>query len=190
MIEYVDMLPTFIEAVGGAKVAALDGKSFVPVLSGDVDQHKDYVFGLHTTRGINGGADYFGIRSVRGKQFKYIVNFTPEMTFKNACTGSKIFKSWREAAKSDEEAADKVRRYEHRPAEELYDMQADRFEWKNLADDPEHASIKAELKKELEAWMKDQGDLGQETELDAKAHQTRGQKKKPKKKKTKDASSN
>lgn len=174
LIEYIDVLPTFIEAAGGQIPEALEGKSLMPVLTGKMDEHKDYVFGIHTTRGINNGSDYFGIRSVRGKRYKYILNLTPEVTYTNASTNSKVFLSWKAKAESDQDAAEKVRRYQHRPAEELYDIQADPFEWNNLAEDPKYAKVKAELKQQLSAWMKSQGDEGQQTELEARQHQNRG----------------
>ncbi len=174
LVEYVDVLPTFIEAAGGKPPAVLDGKSLLPVLTGKTAEHKDYVFGIHTTRGIINGSDYFGIRSVRGRRYKYILNLTPEITFTNACTNSKAFLSWKAKAATDKDAAEKVRRYQHRPAEELYDMDRDPFEWHNLAGDAEHAKIQAELKRKLADWMADQGDLGQPTELEAREHQKRG----------------
>jgi N-sulfoglucosamine sulfohydrolase len=174
LIEYVDVLPTFIEAAGGNLPEMLDGKSLLPVLTGKADEHKDHVFGIQTTRGIINGSDHFGIRSVRGRRYKYIQNLTPEVTFKNACTNSDVFLSWKEKAKSDEDAAEKVRRYQHRPAEELYDMEQDPFEWNNLAEDPEYAKIKSDLEEQLAAWMTAQGDKGQPTELEAREHQNRG----------------
>ena len=178
MIEYVDVLPTFVETAGGTPAPVLDGKSFLPVLTGKTDRHKTHVYGLMTTRGIINGSDYFGIRSVRSARFKYIVNLTPEMRFRNACVKSSIFRSWQAKAQAgDADAADKVRRYEHRPAEELYALTTDRFEWHNLADDPAYAEVKAELKAKLQSWMKAQGDRGQQTELEARQHQNRNRKK-------------
>ncbi len=178
MIEYVDVLPTFVEAAGSNPPPALEGRSLLPVLTGKATEHKQHVFGIHTTRGINNGSDYFGIRSVRGRRFKYVLNLTPEVTFRNACTNAKVFQSWKAVVQNDQDAADKVRRYQHRPAEELFDMNQDPYEWSNLADDPKHAQIKADLKRQLAAWMSDQGDLGQQTELEARKHQRRGRNKK------------
>lgn len=167
MIEYIDFLPTFIEAAGGSPEPNLDGKSLLPVLAGK-QQHKEYVFGEMTTRGIIQGSDHFGIRSVRSKQFKYIWNFTPEITFQNACTHSPEFLSWIEKAdQGDESAATLVARYQHRPAIELYDIQADPLEMNNLADDPQYAQTKSTLRAQLDAWMKHCGDQGQTTEMQA-----------------------
>lgn len=178
MVEYVDVLPTFLNAAGLDRPEVLDGRSFLPVLTGLETRHKDFVFGLMTTRGINNGSDHFGIRSVRSDKYKYIVNLTPEMTFKNACVKLPSFVSWKTKADAgDAAAAEIVRRYQHRPAEELYDVTTDTLEWKNLADDPKLAEAKAELKNQLAMWMKTQGDKGAQTEMEALEYQGRNRKK-------------
>lgn len=178
LIEYVDVLPTYIEAAGGTPPSALDGKSLLPVLLGKAKEHKEYVFGEMTTRGIINGSEHFGIRSIRSRRFKYVCNFTPETKFQNACTNSSIFKSWRDKAASSSDAAEKIRRYEHRPAEELYDITEDQYEWNNLADDPKFAKVKAELRRRLLQWMKAMGDKGQQTEMEAFEHQAKNRNRK------------
>lgn len=115
MIEYVDILPTFIEVAGGEPAPVLDGESLLPVFEGK-QEHKKYVYGEMTTRGINRGSKYFGIRSVRSERFKYIWNFTPEAEFKNVCTVSKEFRSWEARADAGDERAKKlVQAYTFRP---------------------------------------------------------------------------
>lgn len=174
LIEYVDVLPTFLDAAGVVGPDVLDGDSFLPVLTGQRDHHKEHVFGLMTTRGINNGSSTFGIRSVRGERYKYIWNLSPEVTFTNACTSTKTFQSWlAQADAGDPSAADKVYRYQHRPAEELYDTNVDPLEWCNLANDPAMAEVKSRLRNELLQWMAAQGDRGQQTELEALEHQNR-----------------
>jgi len=182
MIEYVDVVPTFVSAAGGKPARVLDGKSYLPVLLGKAKEHKKHVYGLHTTRGIINGNDFFGIRSIRGERYKLIMNLTPEVRFQNACTKNEVFRSWEEKAKTDADAADKVRRYRHRPGVELFDLNSDPLEWKNLADDPKLADIKSDLQARLMAWMKSQGDEGQQTELEAFQHQGRNRNKNNKKK--------
>ncbi len=177
MVEYVDVTPTFVDAAGGAPAEIFDGKSFLNLLLNKAKEHKKYVFGLQTTRGINNGSDYFGIRSVRSRDFKYILNLTPEMTFKNACSNQQYFQSWIEKGKTDPVAAEKARRYQHRPAEELYKVSDDLYEWTNLIDDPQYAAVKKELKTQLQNWMKSQGDKGQQTELEALRRQARNRNK-------------
>ena len=79
-----------------------------------------------------------------------------------------------------------TRKYQHRPAEELYDVQADPHCLENLIDHPALASVKRELSGKLDAWMKSQGDRGAATEEIAHTRKANFQKRtQPKKKKGK-----
>ena len=196
MVEYVDVVPTLIEAAGGdpsktdtGRAGAanggrgFDGKSFLNVLRGKTDSHKKYVYGVHTTNGIIAGKPY-PIRSVRDTRYRYIRNLMHKQTFQNVITEQDragYWKAWTESAKTDPHAAALVKRYRNRPAEELYDLVADPFELKNLAADPKYRDKIAEMKSRLQSWMKQQGDRGIETEL---AKKRRKRKKKRRKKKT------
>jgi hypothetical protein len=51
-----------------------------------------------------------------------------------------------------------------RPAEELYYVQADPFEIRNLAGDPQFRSTLETLRTRLDRWMAETHDLGPETE--------------------------
>ena len=179
MIEYVDVVPTLVEFAGGDEILGLDGKSFASVLSGFKDTHKEYVYGIQTSRGINSGPETFGIRSVRGERYKYILNLSPEVKFTNNITEVKdsatafYWTTWLAKAEEDEFAAQQVQHFQFRPAEELYDLKEDPFEMNNLAEDSDYESIKLTLSDKLHQWMADQGDLGQETEALAHEHQTK-----------------
>ena len=113
------------------------------------------------------------------KNYSNLQNKNPEIEFKNACTHTEEFKSWIKKAKSgDEDAADKVRRYQWRPKIEVYDLKNDPYEWKNLAGRPGIKSIQSRLGTVLRDWMDSQGDKGQETELAALDRQARAKKRK------------
>lgn len=171
LVEYVDIAPTFIEAAGGKPAAILQGKSLLQVLTGKKTSHKEYVYGIQTTRGINNGSDFYPIRSIRSDKYKLILNLAPEMEFKCAVSGNNAFRSWLELAeKGDKRAVELTRRYRYRPPVELYDVQADPLEMNNLAGDQRYASIMDDLKKRLEKWMKSQGDEGMKTEMEALDH--------------------
>jgi uncharacterized sulfatase len=184
MIEYVDFLPTYIEAAGGTPPEDLQGKSLLPVFAGK-QNHKTHVYGIMTTRGIINGSDHYGIRSIRSEKFKLIWNLTPDVEFRNVCMKSPEFVSWIKRAESgDQKAKALITRYKVRPPVELYDLINDPLELNNLADHPDHAEVRKSLRKRLEEWMKECGDLGQKTELRALEHMPgRGNKKKKQKEK-------
>jgi N-sulfoglucosamine sulfohydrolase len=168
LIEYIDILPTFFESAGLPIPSDLDGRSFRSVLAGQTKTHKEVVFGLQTSNGVIAAPPYYGIRTARDERFRYIRNLTPEVAFTNGVMRSDFWAEWEaEAAAGDPDASVAVRRYQHRPAEELYDCRNDPWNRHNLIDDPAFAAIKTRLSAALDAWMTDQGDLGQATELAA-----------------------
>lgn len=184
LVEYVDVVPTFLEAASLNRPEILDGRSFLPVLTGVAAAHKTHVFGLQTTRGIINGCDHYGIRSVRDPRYRYIRNLTPEATFTNAATKDPLFKTWKSlAAQGDATAQRLVHDYQHRPAEELYDCEADPWNRANLIGDERLASVRAQLRAALDAWMSQQGDAGQATEMKALERMPGGDKSGPKAKK-------
>jgi len=181
MIEYVDVVPTFIEAAGLKVPKTVEGRSFLPVMTGKKSDHKKYTYAVQTTRGIIQGSDNYGMRTIRSEQFRYIMNLNPEATFQNIVTksagsGGKFYQSWIARAAIDSTAKLLVNRFQHRPAEELYDVVKDPLEMNNIADDPAFSRIKKELRNNLLKWMKQQGDKGQQTEMEALEHQVIGQK--------------
>jgi len=181
LAQYVDVTPTLIEAAGGNPKAiqtgradahgytGFDGRSFLSVLLGKTNHHRDYVYGAHTTRGIINGSACYPIRSVRDKQYKYILNPNHRTTYYNvvATQPTGLLATWKKLGEKDPAIAARARFYQHRPMEELYDLQNDPYELKNLADDSKFASIKKELKKKLKDWVAQQGDEGNATELQA-----------------------
>lgn len=175
MVEYVDVVPTFVEAAGGRIPDGLDGKSFVEVLEGEKDQHKSYVYGIMTTRGIINGSEAYAIRSVRGWKYKLIKNLNHDSKFTNALTRNDIFKSMEAKADSGNANARKlVDAYYYRPEIELYNIEEDPLERNNLAGNPEYAKIITRLSAKLDEWMTEQGDQGIATEMRAGERQGRG----------------
>lgn len=163
MVSWIDLLPTLVDVAGGRPPDGIDGRSFAAVLRGDQAQHRDRIF---TTHSADGRFNIYPIRSVRTADWKYIRNLHPEYYFSThvdlgqARDGPGYFGSWQDKAKTDAAAANVVRRYHERPAEELYDLRSDPLELRNLANDPGQAERLATLRAELTAWMKANGDEG------------------------------
>jgi len=182
MVEYVDVVPTFLAAAQVPEPYGLDGKSFLRVLTGEKQTHKDFSYGIHTTRGIINGSESFGIRSIRSGSYRYVLNLSPETKFTNALNRSGWWKEWVALAESGDKHAQKcVHDYQHRPAEELFDVRRDPHNQVNLAGKSDVAEIQSELRERLMGWMASQGDEGEATELAAREHQWRGKNKKNKK---------
>ena len=172
MVSLVDVLPTLVEVAGGTPPADIDGRSFREVLIGEKTAHRDRIF---TTHSGDGRMNAYPMRSVRTPRWKYIRNLRPDgehhthIDLGKPVDGSNYWQSWVELAKTDPHAAAVVDRYHRRPPEELYDLEYDPHEQTNLAVDASHAAVLAELRTSLDAWMREQGDVGLATERDAAA---------------------
>lgn len=165
LVEYSDVVPTFLDAAGLPTPEVLDGKSFLPVLQGKAESHREFTYAQQTSKGIINGPVHYGIRSIRGERYRYIRNLTPEVAFRNAVTSKKVFQSWIRAGESGHALAAKLAEdFQHRPAEELYDCDADPWNRNNLIADKSLLPVTAALKTRLDQWMKSQGDEGQATE--------------------------
>lgn len=161
LVQWIDLLPTLIDAAGGSVPAGVDGRSLAAVLRGQATKHRDEIY---TTHSGDGGMNVYPIRSVRTRDWKYILNLNPELAHTTHIDKAKgrdgltYFVPWYERAKTDPQAATIVKRYYERPKEELYDLRNDPFEQLNLAADAKHAKRLAQLRAQLEAWLQSQKD--------------------------------
>ncbi|MBN1816173.1 MAG: sulfatase [Sedimentisphaerales bacterium] len=167
LVQYTDVLPTLVEAAGGKPFThRYDGTSFLPVLLGTKSDHRNYVYGSHNN--IPEGPAY-PVRTVSDGQYRYIRNLrSDEIYIEKHLMGwsgdgklnNPYWATWIGDAWNDPHTYDLVKRYMHRPPEELYDTENDPYEMKNLADDPSFSPLKASLRSELDRWMTQQGDPG------------------------------
>lgn len=170
MVSLIDLLPTMIEAAGGTPPSDIDGRSFLPVLAGTTDRGRDEVFATHTGDKEMNRAP---MRCIRTRDYKYIINLAPEIPYTTHITKGPdrepYWVSWEKLAESDKKAAAVVDRYEHRPAEELYDNRTDPYELENLAGDPGHAEALAKLREKVRQWRVQQGEDLNKTPMPADA---------------------
>ena len=168
LIQIADIVPTFISAAGGDPADYdLDGVSFLDVLEGKSDKHRQYVYGLHNN--VPEGNPY-PIRSIRDDEFHYIVNLNYKQPYhEKHLMSEKIAKRYdlqwwqalKDAAEKGDASAKKLfEKYHNRPAEELYRVDEDPWEMNNLADKPQYAKVKKRLLAELHSWMAKQNDPG------------------------------
>jgi arylsulfatase len=155
LVQYEDILPTLIEFIGGKPAEAIEGKSFLPALFGKKEECRQWAYGIHNN--VPEGSAY-PIRSIRDKQYKLIMNLTPEAEYiEKHVMNSKVWTCW---MYGDEHAKNMADRYVHRPAIEFYDTKNDPWEMNNLASDKKYEKKMTEMKQLLEQWMTEQGDRG------------------------------
>ncbi|MFK5924731.1 MAG: sulfatase-like hydrolase/transferase [Verrucomicrobiota bacterium] len=160
MVSWIDILPTLVDVAGGKKPKHTDGYSFLPVLLEQTKTHRDVIFTTHSGDGNN---NVYPIRAAMTPDgWKYIRNLHPEFRFTSHVTKNHgdngYWQSWVNKAKTAPEAKRKVKRYQQRPAEELYFVTDDPYEQNNLVGDPAQAERLAGLRKKVETWMKQTND--------------------------------
>lgn len=102
------------------------------------------------------------IRSVRGQRFRYIRNFYPHVPYdqyNEYLYKERSAQAWHRLAGAIEGAPALFLRPE-KPIEELYDTEADPDEVRDLAQDPAYRSTLLDMRRRLNAWMIETGDLG------------------------------
>lgn len=147
LTSFADFVPTAIELAGGTVPENLDGKSLLPVLSGSTSKHHDYVYGVSHNQGIQ-RRSVFPQRSVHDGRYHYVRNFNNMERIERERAAGKVINYFLERGAREHGL----------PEEQLFDTQADPFEFKNLAEDPQLAKTKARLKAVLFAWMEQQND--------------------------------
>ncbi len=162
IIQYNDVLPTILDALEYNQETNFDGTSFLPVLLGEKDTHREYAYFMHNN--VPEGPPY-PIRSVTDGTYHYIRNLSPEKLYIERhlmarMPLNKYWPSWIFDASDDPEILDLATRYQKRPAEELYNLIDDSDEMNNLANLKKNKSIQKKLSKELDDWMEEQGDPG------------------------------
>ncbi len=128
MLSNVDIMPTVLELADVTPAESFDGKSFAHLFGDSPAQTPDAIFGI---------MEHIDARCVRTERYKLIRHFgqhqlpVPPVRFKDA------------------DSPRKPMQYV-----QLYDLQADPLEHENLAENPEHGDVLADLDERLTAWLK------------------------------------
>lgn len=158
LVEFLDLPATALALATGSVPKEFEGRPMLTAEGAAPAEARKYV---HAHR------DYMDetldrIRSVRDGRYRYVRNFMPELPYAQRIAYMEqggTMKAWRA-----EFAAGKLNGIQagffaaSKPKEELYDCEADPFSTENLVDDPKHAEKLAELRAEMDRWLKETND--------------------------------
>ena len=154
MVSSIDFGPTVLKLAGLPLPKHVQGRSFIH------DAPREFVFGARDRMDER----YDIIRSVRGPRYRYIRNYEPLKTYYQYMNtpekGATMKEIRRVQAAGKMPAAAALFMAPAKPAEELYDLQADPHEIRNLAGQPEHAARLKRMREVHLQWVRDTGDLG------------------------------
>jgi len=154
LISGADVVPTLLEVAGRTPDPALHGRSFLGLLTGVEPDANPAIYAEGT---LDQRQRYFPQRAVRTGQFKYIRNLRPEIEFASNSMNwwvDEMLRRW----DTDPRARFLLERLVRHPREELYDLERDPEELRNLAGDPSQAATLERLRGRLEQWMRATGD--------------------------------
>lgn len=148
LVSSVDIAPTFLSLAGITSDGPWEGKDFSPTLTDPNHSFRDYVYAEDHWHDFE---DY--TRAVRTQKYKYIRNFYPDLpnTPPADALRSPTFESMLELLDKNQLNTAKMACFRQpRPAEELFDTEADPFELNNLAQNPEFATVLEQMQEKMD----------------------------------------
>ena len=149
LISNVDVMPTLLERIDLPCPNNVQGRSFLGLLTGGEYRPNEMIFAEKTYHTY-----YDPMRAVRNARWKLIANFENAPWQETAPDYFDNGKSYVEVAK----ALNVSYQVQYHPLLELFDLENDPHELRNMADDACLAAVRDELLRALRKWMEETGD--------------------------------
>ncbi|MDR0575132.1 MAG: sulfatase-like hydrolase/transferase [Tannerella sp.] len=149
LISWVDLAPTLLSIVGVPAPEWMQGRAF---LGQQAAEAPEYVFMFRNRMDER----YDMSRAIRDERFRYIRNYQPHRIYgqhNNYLWLAPSVASWENAYRSGRCNRIQSAFWEAKPAEELYDTEADGWEILNLADNPDYGRILDRMRRALDDEM-------------------------------------
>ncbi|MBM3810624.1 MAG: DUF229 domain-containing protein [Acidimicrobiia bacterium] len=157
LVSMIDLAPTMLHLAGAAPAPQFQGRAF---LGAKLTPPRRYIHGARDRMDER----YDIIRAVRDNRYRYIRNYEPGKPYyqhmETPESGDTMKELRRLHAESKLPPAAAQFMSLSKPVEELYDLQADPHEIRNLAADPAQGATLNRLRAEHQRWMRDTRDVG------------------------------
>lgn len=150
LVSVIDIAPTFLKLAGLEPGPTFQGVDFSPMLFDPEARVREHAFAERNWHDYRAFA-----RAVRTEKYRYIWNPLHDlpMTPPADAVRSPTFREMRRLRDAGLLPLEQQHSFlAPRPEEELYDVEADPHEMNNLAGDPAHAKVLAELRAVLQDW--------------------------------------
>lgn len=156
MASWTDVAPTIFDWTGTMPPYRLPGRSLLPILEQENSSGWDTVFGSHTQHEPK---TYYPMRAIRTRRHKLIWNLEHELEYPSAGDLARSL-TWQAILrrKDNDMGRRTLAGYLHRPEFELFDLEKDPNELKNVAADPAYAKPLAGLRTKLETMLRETKD--------------------------------
>ena len=170
LVRFVDLAPTMLSLAGIKPADWMQGSAFAGMHEADEPEF---------SYGLRGRMDerYDMLRSVRDKRYMYVRNYMPHRIYGQHVSymfATPTTRVWQRLFDDGKLNATQAKFWQPKPAEELYDLQKDRDEVRNLIDSPEHANVLARMRDAQRRWAGRIRDVGflSEWEMHARSGQS------------------
>ncbi len=166
LVDFLDLAPTVLSLAGIAPPEWMHGTPFLGPHVSDAEhlgrpsaRFRDHLFGFR------GRMDerFDIVRSVTDGRYVYIRNYLPQLPqgqFLDYENQTPTTRAWRAAYRAGGLPPHLARFWEPKPREELYDLETDPDEIRNLAASEQHRGHLIRLRAELRSWLLHTRDLG------------------------------
>jgi len=154
-VSFVDFAPTVLKLAGIDIPSQMDGKPFFR----DLNQEGSHVAFSYSDRMDE---KYDMVRAVRKGKYKYIRNFQPfnfDGLMNNYRYNQLAYQEWDAMFQSGNLNEVQSAFFQSKPAELLFDIEADPYETKNLLTQDDLGEVFAEMRNEMNEWIIDMPDL-------------------------------
>ena len=152
MVSWVDIAPAILDYCGIADApGTIQGRSFLAAMKEEHPIGWDEIYCSHTFHEVT---MYYPMRAVRTRTHKLIYNIAHGLSFPFASDlwGSKTWQATKERGLT-QYGMRTVDAYQNRPKFELYDLENDPNEIRNLADDQKQAALLADLQQRIRGFQ-------------------------------------
>jgi N-sulfoglucosamine sulfohydrolase len=156
LISSIDIAPTLLELAGVERLRTFQGHSFAKVFTNPTAKIREHAFAEHNWHDYDAHK-----RAVRTERFKYIRNFDANLpnTPPADAVRSPTFQAMRKLRDAGKLSPQQMACFvKPKPEEELYDVESDPHELRNLAGESQHAPTLQALRDELAKWQKETSD--------------------------------
>lgn len=157
LVSLIDLAPTVFEATGITPIPNLPGRSLIPLLKGEPTEWRTHLF---TEFHIHSAHNYYPQRTIQNDRYKLILSLMPGITNPGyQFTNNRFFDSLMDTINLAPEPIRSAYYQMEKPAKfQLYDLKNDPHEFNNLANDPKHSRILADLQTRLQQWREETND--------------------------------
>lgn len=156
LVSFVDFAPTLLSLAGVEPPEWMQGHAF---LGKFIAPPQPYLYGFRGR--MDERLDL--VRSITDGRYVYVRQYMPHLIYGQHIDymfQTPTTRVWKELHDAGKLTLEQDAFWNRKPPEELYDLERDRDEVRNLADSPDHQQIKARLKQALEDWMFEIRDVG------------------------------